>query len=69
MNLDFNIFCKSTTGAAQLPGCFGQGGETSYLQWLLSAWGWTATVAVLGFAVALAFGVLVGTVRTLPSRR
>ncbi len=69
MNLDFNIFCKSTTGAAQLPGCFGQGGETSYLQWLLSAWGWTAAVAVCGFVFAMAAGIAVGTLRTLPGRR
>ena len=69
MNLDFNIFCKSTTGAAQLPGCFGQGGETSYLQWLLSAWGWTAAVAVCGFVLAMAAGIAVGTLRTLPGRR
>ena len=69
MNLDWDIFCSSTTGGGLIAGCFGHGGELSYLQWLLSAWGWTATVAVLGFAVALLFGVLVGTVRTLPSRR
>mgnify|MGYP000441015021 FL=1 len=68
MNLDWQIFCKSTTGAAQLPGCFGHGGETSYLQWLLSAWGWTALVALLGFAVALATGLAIGTLRTLSSR-
>ena len=69
MNLDWGIFCSSTTGGGLIYGCFGKGGELSYLQWLLSAWGWTATVAVLGFAVALVFGVLVGTLRTLPSRR
>lgn len=64
MNLDWQIFCKSTTGAAQLPGCFGQGGETSYLQWLLSAWGWTAAVAASGFVLALLFGIAIGTLRT-----
>ena len=65
MNLDWPIFCKSTTGAAQLAGCFGHGGETSYLQWLLSAWGWTAAVAVCGFLLALAAGITIGTMRTL----
>ncbi len=64
MNLDWQIFCKSTTGPAQLPGCFGHGGETSYLQWLLSAWGWTATVAACGFLLALLFGIAVGMART-----
>jgi glutamate/aspartate transport system permease protein len=65
MNLDWQIFCKSTTGVAQLPGCFGQGGEISYLQWLLSAWGWTAAVAACGFILALAAGMAIGTLRTM----
>ncbi len=68
MNLDWDVFCRSTTGSSTLAGCLGQGGETSYLQWLLSAWGWTAAVAGLGFLVALLLGILVGTLRTLPDR-
>ncbi len=67
MSLDWSIFCRSTTGNAQLAGCLGQNGELSYLQWLLSAWGWTATVALLGFIIALIIGIVVGTLRTLPS--
>jgi glutamate/aspartate transport system permease protein len=43
------------------------GGET-YLQWMLSAWGWTLSVAACAWIVALVFGVMVGTLRTLPSR-
>ena len=66
MSLDWSIFCRSTTGNAQLAGCLGQNGELSYLQWLLSAWGWTATVALLGFIIALIIGVVIGTLRTLP---
>ncbi len=65
MNLDWQIFCKSTTGAGQLPGCFCHGGESSYLQWLLSAWGWTAAVALCGFLLALMVGIAIGTMRTL----
>ena len=67
MSLDWSIFCRSTTGNAQLAGCLGQNGELSYLQWLLSAWGWTATVASLGFIIALVIGVVIGTLRTLSS--
>lgn len=67
MSLEWSIFCRSTTGTTQLVGCFGQNGELSYLQWLLSAWSWTATVALLGFLIALLIGVVVGTLRTLPS--
>jgi glutamate/aspartate transport system permease protein len=69
MSLDWDIFCRSTTGTERIAGCLGQGGELSYLQWLVSAWGWTATVAVLGFAVALAIGMWVGTLRTLHAHR
>ncbi len=68
MSLDWDIFCRSTTGTGRIAGCFGQGGELTYLQWLISAWGWTATVAALGFAVALAIGIVVGTMRTLNAR-
>ncbi len=68
MSLDWDIFCSSTTGAGVIAGCFGRAGETSYLQWLLSAWGWTATVALLGFVVALLLGVTVGTLRSWPAR-
>ena len=42
-------------------------GET-YLQWLLSAWGWTLSVALLALVVALLVGVAVGILRTLPNR-
>ena len=68
MSLDWDLFCRSTTGAERLATCFCNGGELTYLQWLISAWGWTATVAVLGFAVALIMGVIVGTLRTLSGR-
>ena len=32
MNLDWDIFCRSTTGADRIASCFGQGGELSYLR-------------------------------------
>jgi len=67
VSLEWSIFCRSTTGSTQLVGCLGQNGELSYLQWLISAWGWTATVALLGFLIALLLGLLIGTLRTLPS--
>jgi glutamate/aspartate transport system permease protein len=43
------------------------GGET-YLEWMLSAWGWTLAVAACAWIVALVAGVVVGTLRTLPGR-
>ncbi len=45
-----------------------RGDGITYLQWLMSAWGWTATVGVLAFVVAMIIGSLMGILRTTPSR-
>ena len=42
------------------------GGGQTYLQWMMSAWGWTMSVAVLSLIVALIVGSLMGILRTLP---
>ena len=42
------------------------GGET-YLRWMMSAWGWTCSVAVLSLIVALVVGSIVGILRTAPN--
>lgn len=44
------------------------GGGQTYLGWLVSAWGWTLSVAVLALLLALASGTLMGILRTTPSR-
>jgi glutamate/aspartate transport system permease protein len=44
------------------------GGGQTYLQWMMSAWGWTMSVAVLALIVALFFGSLMGILRTTPSK-
>ena len=44
------------------------GGGQTYLQWMMSAWGWTMSVAVLALIVALVMGSLMGILRTTPSR-
>ena len=69
MAWDWQIFCKETTSGRQVAGCFGHGGDVTYLDWLLSSWGWTMSVAVLGMLVAIVFGTLVGIARTTPDRR
>jgi glutamate/aspartate transport system permease protein len=43
------------------------GGET-YLHWMMSAWGWTLSVAVLSLIIALLVGSLMGILRTTPSK-
>ena len=44
------------------------GGGRTYLDWMISAWGWTLSVSLLGLAVALVAGSLMGILRTVPSR-
>jgi glutamate/aspartate transport system permease protein len=44
------------------------GGGQTYLQWMISAWGWTMSVAVLALIVALLVGSLMGILRTTPSK-
>ena len=56
MTWDWQFFLQDTGG-----------GET-YLHWMMSAWGWTLSVSVLGLAVALVVGSLMGILRTVPSR-
>lgn len=58
MNYDWNwqVFLLDTGG-----------GET-YLDWMLSAWGWTLSVAGSAWVIALLAGALVGTLRTVPNR-
>lgn len=44
------------------------GGGVTYLQWLMSAWGWTLSVALCALVVALVVGSIVGILRTLPHK-
>ncbi len=65
---DWQVFCKETTSGEMSATCFGKGGDITYLDWLLSAWGWTLSVSVLALLVALFFGSLMGILRTTPHR-
>ena len=44
------------------------GGGQTYLEWLMSAWGWTLSVAALSLVVALVVGSLMGILRTTPNK-
>ena len=44
------------------------GGGQTYLDWMFSAWAWTLTVSAGGLVVALAFGSMMGILRTTPSK-
>ncbi len=65
---DWQVFCKDTIEGEVVPRCFGQGGDITYLDWMLSAWGWTLSVALLALVVALVLGSMMGILRTAPSR-
>jgi glutamate/aspartate transport system permease protein len=65
---DWQVFCKDTIEGQVQPGCFGSNGDITYLDWLLSAWGWTLSVSLLALIVALSVGALMGVLRTAPSK-
>ena len=56
MHWDWQVFLQQT------------GGGQTYLRWLMSAWGWTLSVAACSLVVALLVGTLMGIARTTPSR-
>ena len=66
MNWDWQMFCEDTLDRTVREGCFGKGGDITYLDWMLSAWGWTVSVSLLSLIVALVVGSVIGTLRTLP---
>ena len=44
------------------------GKDPTYWQWMLSAWGWTLSVALLALVIAVAVGSLMGILRTVPNK-
>ena len=56
MRWDWQVFLQDT------------GGGQTYLNWMMSAWGWTLSVAVCALVVALAVGSLMGILRTVPNK-
>jgi glutamate/aspartate transport system permease protein len=65
---DWQVFCKDTIDGEIVPRCFGGAGDITYLDWLLSAWGWTLSVSLLALLVALVLGSIMGILRTAPHR-
>jgi glutamate/aspartate transport system permease protein len=56
MNWDWQVFLQSP------------GNYSTYWQWMMSAWGWSASVAVLALLIAFILGSIIGVLRTLPDR-
>ncbi|AZV92386.1 glutamate ABC transporter permease [Bordetella sp. J329] len=69
MSWDWQVFCQDNLDQRVVEGCFGSGGDVTYLDWMLSAWGWTVSVSLSALVLALVLGFLVGTIRTLPNSR
>ena len=69
MSWDWQVFCKETTSGDVVASCFGKGGDITYLDWMLSAWSWTLSVAVLALVVAMLVGSVMGILRTTPDKR
>lgn len=55
MNLDWKVFLND------------DGGGRTYFEWMIQSWGWTLSVAGCAYIVAMVFGVVIGTARTLPN--
>lgn len=43
-----------------------KGGDETYLDWLITGFGWTISVSISAWLIALLLGGLIGTLRTLP---
>jgi glutamate/aspartate transport system permease protein len=67
MSWDWQVFCKNTLEGTVEASCWAKGGDQTYLEWMLHAWGWTLSVAACAWVVAILVGGLVGTMRTLPN--
>ena len=65
---DWEVFCKDTIDQAVMPRCLANPGDTTYLDWMLTAWAWTLSVSALAMVVALLLGVTMGVLRTTPSK-
>jgi glutamate/aspartate transport system permease protein len=67
--LGLDIFCRDTIDKELVANCLKSAqGDTTYLHWLLQAWGTGVALALMALAVALAFGLLMGILRTTPTR-
>jgi glutamate/aspartate transport system permease protein len=67
--MGIDIFCRDTIDKELVPNCLkSAAGDTTYLHWLLEGWGTGVALALLALVVAMAFGILMGILRTTPSK-
>jgi glutamate/aspartate transport system permease protein len=63
-----DIFCRDTVDRDFIANCFSDGKDTTYLAWLMQGWGTAVALAALALVVAMAFGILMGILRTTPHK-
>jgi glutamate/aspartate transport system permease protein len=64
-----DTFCRDTVDKEWVGNCLvSASGDTTYLHWFLKGWGTALALAMLALVVAMAFGVLMGILRTTPSK-
>jgi len=64
-----DTFCRDTIDKELVANCLkSAAGDTTYLHWLLQGWGNAVALALLALVVAMVFGVLMGILRTTPSK-
>jgi glutamate/aspartate transport system permease protein len=66
--LGLDIFCRDTVDRDLIANCLKIGKDTTYLHWLLQAWGTALALATLALVVAMVVGVLMGILRTTPNK-
>jgi glutamate/aspartate transport system permease protein len=67
MSWDWEVFCRNTSDGTVEATCWAKSPDITYFEWMIHAWGWTLAVAVCAWVIAIVFGFLVGTARTLPN--
>ena len=66
MAMEWQVFCKDTLTSEVVSGCLASGRDSTYLEWIFKAWGWTVGVSLTALVVALVVGSIIGVIRTLP---
>ncbi len=66
---DWQLYCTDMVTEEVAPKCFGAAGYETYLDAMVHAWGWTMGISILGLAVAMVAGSLIGILRTVPNRK
>jgi glutamate/aspartate transport system permease protein len=64
-----DTFCRDTIDKELVANCLkSAAGDTTYLHWLMQAWGMAVALALLALVVAMSFGIMMGILRTTPRR-